>query len=603
MARNKNIPDDSLPKVKVNKESINKFKELIKHGQPKKAMFALGLMFLFLTSLTALAFPLFLGSLIDAANDEGLQKINEIGIILFVVFSLQAVFSFFRVLLFVNVTENMLAKLRQSAYSKLITLPMNFFSNRRVGELNSRISADISLLQDTFTTTIAEFLRQSMLIIGGIAFLSYTSTKLTLIMLSVVPVIAVLAVVFGRKIRAIAKNVQDETATSNTIVEETLQGIANVKAFANEWFEEKRYKNSTERIVVAAIKGGFARGAFASFIIFCLFGAIVFVIWYGVRLVNAGELSVGSMFQFVLYSVFVGASIGGIAELYAQIQKTLGATERLLEILDEKSEESQEEMLQKSTVGKLNGKIAFQKVNFYYGDREDIPVLKNLSFEIEAGQMIAVVGPSGAGKSTITNLLLRFYAPQNGEILVDDKNINEYTLASYRRNIAIVPQDVFLFGGSIIENIWYGKPEASKEEVIEAAKKANAHNFIIEFPENYETTVGERGVKLSGGQRQRIAIARAILKNPAILILDEATSSLDSESERVVQEALENLMKGRTSIVIAHRLATIKKADKILVLEKGEIKESGTHNDLIEIEDGLYNKLSSLQFTNSAWTS
>lgn len=599
MARKRNTPDDDLPKVPVNKKNLSKISRLLKYAQPKKGLFALGLLFLVLTSLTALAFPLFLGSLIDAANDEGLQRVNEVGLVLLIVFSLQAVFSFFRVLTFVNVTENMLAKLRQTAYNRLISLPMEFFSNRRVGELNSRISADIGLLQDTFTTTIAEFLRQFLIIIGGIAFLAYTSGKLTIIMLSIVPLVAVLAVVFGKKIRAIAKNVQDETANSNTIVEETLQGIANVKAFANEWFEKKRYKESTERIVAAAIKGGVARGAFASFIIFGLLGSIVFVIWYGVRMVNAGDLSIGSMFQFVMYSIFVGASFGGIADLYAQIQKTLGATERILEILEEEGEENEDELATKTAVGKLAGNIAFENVNFHYGKRDDIPVLKDLTFDIKAGQVVAVVGPSGAGKSTITNILLRFYTPQKGQVKVDGKDIKEYTLESYRQNIAIVPQDVFLFGGSILENIRYGKPDASMEEVREAANKANADTFIMEFPEGYETTVGERGVKLSGGQRQRIAIARAILKNPAILILDEATSSLDSESERVVQEALENLMKGRTSIVIAHRLATIKSADKILVLDKGLLVEQGSHNELVSIEDGLYNKLSSLQFTNS----
>lgn len=599
MARKRNTPNDDLPKVAVNKKNLSKISRLLKYAQPKKGLFALGLLFLFLTSLTALAFPLFLGSLIDAANDEGLQRVNEVGLVLLIVFSLQAIFSFFRVLTFVNVTENMLAKLRQTAYNRLISLPMEFFSNRRVGELNSRISADIGLLQDTFTTTIAEFLRQFLIILGGIAFLAYTSGKLTIIMLSIVPLVAVLAVVFGKKIRAIAKNVQDETANSNTIVEETLQGIANVKAFANEWFEKKRYKESTERIVAAAIKGGVARGAFASFIIFGLLGSIVFVIWYGVRMVNAGDLSIGSMFQFVMYSIFVGASFGGIADLYAQIQKTLGATERILEILEEEGEENEDELGTKTAVGKLAGNIAFENVNFHYGKRDDIPVLKDLTFNIKAGQVVAVVGPSGAGKSTITNILLRFYNPQTGEVRVDGKNIKDYTLESYRKNIAIVPQDVFLFGGSILENIRYGKPDASMEEVREAAKKANADTFIMEFPEGYETTVGERGVKLSGGQRQRIAIARAILKNPAILILDEATSSLDSESERVVQEALENLMKGRTSIVIAHRLATIKSADKILVLDKGVLVEQGNHNELVSIEDGLYNKLSSLQFTNS----
>ncbi|MBA3901335.1 MAG: ATP-binding cassette domain-containing protein [Bacteroidetes bacterium] len=584
---------EELPKVKLTKTSLSNALRIFKFLKPYRGKFLVGLMFLFLTSLTALAFPLLMGRLIDAAADT-FENINTYGLILLIVFSLQAVFSFFRIVLFVNVTENMLASLRRAVYTHLITLPMSFFSQRRVGELNSRLAADITQLQDTFTTTLAEFLRQFLLIIGGIVFLSLTSGKLTLIMLAIVPLLAVLAVVFGRYIRKISRQVQDSTGESNTIVEETLQGITNVKAFTNEFFEISRYTRKTQEIVNIAIKGGKARGAFASFVIFCLFGSIVFVIWYGVKMVNAGDLTIGAMIQFVLYSVFVGASIGGIAELYAQIQRAVGATERIFEILDEAAEiiEIQAHALPSQIV---KGLVEFNEVAFSYPSRKDLPVLSSVSFEAKSGETIAIVGPSGAGKSTIAALLLRFYDANKGTIAMDGNNIKNFSLTELRSQIAIVPQEVLLFGGTIKENINYGNINASMEEIMEAAKKANAHHFIERFPDAYETMVGERGIQLSGGQRQRIAIARAVLKNPAVLILDEATSSLDSESEKLVQDALEKLMEGRTSFVIAHRLSTIVSADKILVIDRGEIVESGIHEELMKIENGIYRNLSKIQ--------
>jgi len=392
--------------------------------------------------------------------------------------------------------------------------------------------------------------------------------------------------------------VQDSVAESNTIIEETLQGISNVKSFANEFFEISRYTKSTLEIVAKGIRVGKYRGTFASFIIFCLFGALVVVVWYGVYLSINDMLSIGELISFVLYSVFVGASIGGIAELYAQIQKSIGATERLVEILDEKPEHvdiSGNFISQK----KIEGRVAFENVAFTYPSRKELEVLKNVSFKAGKGETIAIVGPSGSGKSTIVSLLLKFYEPDNGRIMVDEKDSREYGLTDLRNQMAMVPQDVLLFGGSIKENIAYGKPGATMEEIINAAKQANAHSFIESFPERYETLVGERGVKLSGGQRQRVAIARAVLKNPSILILDEATSSLDSESERLVQEALDKLMVGRTSFVIAHRLATIRKADRIVVIDKGIVVESGTHEQLIAYESGLYRSLSKLQFESA----
>ncbi len=615
MARKVKETDD-LPKAKINKTSLKKAIRIFEYTGKHKWKLYLGLVFLLLTSFTALLFPTMLGGLVNVidpknptsaiqggkmvggAVQEFQQKyfsnINDIGLYLIIVLSLQSVFSYFRIYLFVNYTENTLASLRQAVYAHLISLPMSFFVQQRVGDLNSRMSADISQIQDTLTTTIAEFLRQFMLIVGGIILLLFISPKLTLLMLAIVPVVAAAAVIFGRFIRKTSKKVQEKIAESNTVIEETLQGITNVKAFANEFFENARYRKSTEEIVTNAIKGGKYRGGFASFIIFCLFGSIVAVIWYGVYLAQRNQLRVGDLISFILYSAFVGASFGGIAELYAQLQKAIGSVERVFEILDEHPE-ALDITSPNADFTRVEGNVRFENVAFTYPSRKEIQVLKNITLEAKKGETIAVVGPSGSGKSTLIGLLLRFYDPEKGILYIDEKDAKSYSLTELRNNMAIVPQDVLLFGGTIKENIAYGKPNASISEINEAARKANALEFIETFPEKFETIVGERGIKLSGGQRQRIAIARAVLKDPSILILDEATSSLDSESERVVQEALDKLMVGRTSFVIAHRLSTIRKADKIVVIDKGAVRESGTHEELMQLEKGMYRSLSNLQ--------
>lgn len=593
MARKLKDTED-LPKAKINKASLKQISRLFQFIGPHKWKLYLGLVFLTLTGGTALYFPILLKDLVNTIETHDFSKINEIGLYLILVLSAQSVFSYFRIYLFVNYTENTLAKLRQAVYAHMITLPMTFFAQKRVGDLNSRMSADISQIQDTLTTTIAEFLRQFILIIGGITFLLIISPKLTLLMLTIIPVVAIAAVIFGRFIRKSSRIVQEKIAASNTVLEETLQGITNVKAFANEFFENNRYRKSTEEIVKNAIQGGKYRGAFASFIIFCLFGAIVSVIWYGVVLASKNQLLISELISFILYSAFVGMSFGGIAEMYAQIQKAVGSLERVFEILDEVPEPL-DITDQKPLVHRVEGNVRFEQVSFTYPSRKEIQVLNKVSLDAKKGETIAVVGPSGSGKSTLVGLLLRFYDPESGTILIDGKPNTSYSLTELRNNMAIVPQDVLLFGGTIKENIAYGKPNASIAEIAEAARKANALDFIESFPEKFETIVGERGIKLSGGQRQRIAIARAVLKDPSILILDEATSSLDSESERVVQQALDKLMVGRTSFVIAHRLSTIRKADKIIVIEKGQVRESGTHEELIQAEDGLYRSLSRLQ--------
>ncbi len=581
------------PKQKITLGGLKRFLRLYKFIKPKRGTFLLGLIFLILSSLTNLVFPTLMGDLLDASKGSMMGDVNDIGLTLMAVFAANAIFSYFRIYLFAIVTQHTLALLRQTTYNHLIRLPMNFFSSRRVGELNSRISSDISLLQETFTSTLAQFIRQLVIITGGIAILAYISIDLTIFMLLLVPVLAVGAVVFGRFIRKLSKQTQKEVAESGTIVEETLTAIVNVKAFANEAFESLRYKKATDKVIDVALKAAKWRGAFASFIIFSMFGAISAVIWYGVYLVNEGAgLSSGDLLKFILYSLFVGGSIGGLADLFAQIQKALGATENLLEILDENSEELREG---DDKLARFEGVVHFENVGFVYPSRKDMQILEALSFDVKPGEQIALVGASGAGKTTITSLLLRFYDPVTGRIKVDNRNIKEYPLNAYRNQLAIVPQEVLLFGGTIKENIAYGKPGATDQEIKLAAEQANALEFIDNFPEGFETLVGERGVQLSGGQRQRVAIARAILKDPAILILDEATSALDAASEQLVQQALEKLMLNRTTFIVAHRLSTIRKADNILVLERGKIAEMGTHNSLMANPASIYRRMNEMQ--------
>lgn len=585
-----------VPKKKITLEGLKNAFKLYSYIKPYRFEYSLGMFFLLGSSIASLAFPKLLGELVDSGNKGNLSHdLNKIALLLAVTLLIQALFSYFRVVLFVNVTEKTLAYLRQNTYNHLIKLPLKFFEKHRVGELNSRISADISLLQETLTSTLAEFIRQIIIIIGGITLLALTSWKLTLFMLAIIPGMMLLAVFFGRFIRKFSKQVQGEIARSNTIVEETLQGIQSVKTYTNELLEMKRYKTKTTEIAAIGMKGGKYRGAFSAFMIFGLFGAMVAVIWKGSAMMAGGSIDAGELFSFVIYSGFIGGTVGGLANVITQIQKFIGATEELFEIFNEEEEPLTDpaEILPDEH---LNGQIDIRNLSFSYPTRLEEEVLRGISIKIAENQLVALVGTSGAGKSTIASLLLRLHKPTGGEIYFDQKDSGDFSLSALRSQIALVPQDVFLFGGSIRENIAYGKPSAIEEEIIEAARKANASEFIDRFPGKYDTVVGERGTQLSGGQRQRIAIARAVLKNPKILILDEATSSLDSESERLVQDALEKLMKGRTSIVIAHRLSTIRKAHQILVIDRGRIVEKGTHEELMRLEHGIYRNLSRLQF-------
>ena len=595
MAKKRGTSLEEHEKRKLNKESLSKLGGIFRFILPYKVNFFIGMLFLLLSSLTLLTFPFVAGKLIDTASGETwlVNDINSIALILLGILLIQSVFSFFRVWLFAKVSERSMRDIRIALYSQMVQLPMTFFDKRRTGELISRITADVSMLQDTFSVTLAELFRQIITLIAGVIFLMVTTPKLTLFMLATFPILIIIAMIFGKFIRKLSKQTQDELAAANVIVEETLHSIMTVKSFVGEEYESNRYRKGLNQVVKVALKAAGFRGAFISFIIFALFGGIVAVMWYGATLVASGDMSIGDLVSFVLYTTFIGGSIAGLGDIYGQIQKAIGSSERVLEILQEAPEISSANF----QIVPVKGNIQFKNVRFTYPTRPEVEVLKNINLNIPAGEKVALAGHSGAGKSTIIQLLLKFYPVQNGEVEIDGKALQDWNLKQLRSNIGIVPQEVLLFGGSIRENIAYAKPDATEEEIINAAKKANAWQFIKKFPEGMDTKVGERGVKLSGGQRQRVAIARAILKDPAILILDEATSSLDAESESLVQEALDELMKNRTTIIIAHRLSTIRKVDSIYVLKDGEIVEKGSHEELSLKENGFYANLVRLQFS------
>jgi len=584
-------------KKPITGSNLRKLLGIFQFVLPYKITFVIGLLALALSSTTTLAFPFLAGKLLDVASgqkDFFLTSIDQIALALLGILAIQSVFSFVRTYTFSIVSERTLADLRLAVYEKIIWLPMSFFDSQRIGELLSRITSDVGTLQDTFTTTLAELLRQILVLIIGVCIIFVLTPKLTFFMMLTFPVLVIGALIFGKFIRKLSRKTQDQLANTNIIVEETMQSIAVVKSFANELFEVARYRKSLKDVVNTAIHASKYRGIFISFTILALFGGIVGVIWYGGNLVQSGEITVGLLLSFVLYTTFIGGSIAGLGDNYSQIQRSIGASERMLEILDLSDESNT------PSSDKLFGELEYEAVEFSYPTRPDIKVLKSISFSVKRGEKIALVGPSGSGKSTIVSLLMRFYPVTNGSIRADGKEITSYALSGYRKNIGIVPQEVILFGGTIRENIAYGKPAASQEEIMEAARQANALEFIEKFPEKFETTVGDRGVKLSGGQRQRIAIARAILKNPSILILDEATSSLDAVSELLVQQALEKLMENRTTIVIAHRLSTVRKVDRILVIKDGLVVESGKHEELSAMKEGAYYNLLKIQWNSES---
>jgi ABC-type multidrug transport system fused ATPase/permease subunit len=592
--RNRFDTAEDKDKKKVTLQSLRMALRVFRYLLPYKSWFLAGMFFLLISGLTSLVFPYVTGQLVDAAvgNLSGWTR-NDIALLLLGVLGVQALFSFIRVLMFSRVSEMAMKDIRLQLYSKMLVLPVTFFEKRRVGELTSRLTSDVTQLQDVLAFTLPEFIRQVTTLIVGVIVIFVTSVKLTLVMLASFPFMVIGAVIFGKYIRRLSKKVTDELAAANVIAEETLQSIHTVKSFSNEQYETYRFSNALQNVVKHALHTARFRGAFISFIIFAIFGGIVFVLWFGLGLVAEGQMTIGSLVSFIIYTTFIGAAAGGMGDLYGQLQKTVGASERVMEILDQEEYEKNEEGVH---VNRLEGAITFEHVRFAYPTRPEQQILKDIYLHIAAGQKIALVGKSGAGKSTLVQLLLRFYNLAEGRILVDGKDIQTLNIQDYRKNIGVVPQEVLLFGGTIKENIAYGKPNATDEEIIDAAHKANAWEFIRNFPERLNTVVGERGIKLSGGQRQRVAIARAILKDPAILILDEATSSLDAESEQLVQEALDVLMQNRTTIIIAHRLATVRKADMIYVISDGTISEQGSHETLLLNENGIYQNLVKMQF-------
>jgi ATP-binding cassette subfamily B protein len=590
-------PED-LPRAPITLEALRGAASLFAYLRPYRWKFTASLLLLFLGSLLSLSLPYLAGDLVKAAraqieggaSAEGGWSVNQVALAMAGALALQAALAFCRAWWSIEVGENSLADLRRDTFSRLIHLPMTRHHERRVGEVLSRLSADLTGIRDMLTEGLPHFLRQTVILVGGVTLLFVTSWKLTVGMLATFPVLMVAAVLFGQRLRQVARDAQDRLAESHVVAEEALHGVAAVKAFANEGIERARYDAALRRYVQAAIRAGLYTGAFIAFIVLALFGSMVFVLWLGARLYVAGEIDEGDLTRFMLFTVFVGGAAGSFAEIYGQLQRALGSTQRVREILNEPTEDPGPDQRLA-----LRGEVEVRNVRFRYPTRPEAEVLRGLSLLARPGERVALVGPSGAGKSTLFALLLRFFEPESGEILIDGQPAQSYGLAALRRRMAVVPQDVTLFGGTIAENIAYGMPGASEAEVLQAAKEANAHEFISAFPDGYATKVGGQGAQLSGGQRQRIAIARAILRDPAILLLDEATSSLDAGSEKLVLEALDRLMRGRTSILIAHRLSTVRSASRIYVLKEGQVVEEGAHADLMAQADGVYRNLSILQ--------
>lgn len=581
--------------------SLKEIHWIFAYLRPYQKWFWAAIACMFVTAGLSLVWPFMISKLIGGSvsgGDIDVASVEQnLGAYLKVTLAalfLQAFLVFWRIRWFTKAGESALAEVRRQTYGQLIRLPMSYYDSHRVGEMSSRIATDLTLIRETLITTVPQMVRQSVMMVGGTVMVFVSSTKLALLMFGAVPVLLLVAAIFGRGIRRLTRESQDLLAETNVVVEETLQSATSVKAFGNEAYETRRYAGKLGQFLDRAVRSATPRGLFVSFIIFVMFGSLTVVLWYGGRMLVNNEIESELFWRFVLFSVFVGAALGSFPEIVSSLQQAVGASDRVRDILAEKIEPVGEA----AGGDRLKGAVELCRVNFHYPVRPDVEVLKGVTFRVEPGERVALVGPSGAGKSTVVSLLLRFYQPSGGEVLVDGRDAASYDLGYLRSQMALVPQEVLLFGGSILDNIAYGMPGADRTAVEEAAQRANAHEFIEAFPEGYDTMVGDRGIRLSGGQRQRIAIARAILADPAILLLDEATSSLDAESERVVQEALEELMRGRTSIIIAHRLATVKDADRIVVINDGVTVQTGTHDELLAQPDGMYRMLAQLQFVD-----
>ncbi|HZD11399.1 MAG TPA: ABC transporter ATP-binding protein [Candidatus Binatia bacterium] len=581
----------------LNRQSLNLYRRILGYLAPYRRWMVVSVIALLFSVALGLILPLVIRNLVDVVLiDKNLQQLNRLALGLFGVFVVQAVFSFGHRLSLAFVGERAIADMRIEVFSHLQTLSLKFYADRRTGEIVSRLTNDVSLLQDAITNNLVALLRQVLTLIGAAVLLFYLNWRLTLVILTGIPLITLVMVTLGRRIRAASTRVQDRLAEAASILEESTGGVRIVKCFTREAYEIRRFSQQVNETFAAAMERARVSAVLGPFIGFLAFASITMTLWFGSFEVIQGRLTAGGLVAYLVYTMMVASPIASLAGLYAQFQSALGAAERVFGLLDMVSEV--ETRPGAPILPPVTGEVIFEDVSFHY--TSDVAVLRDVSFHVEPGQMIALVGPSGAGKSTLVNLIPRFYDAVHGRILVDGYNIRQVDLHSLRAQIGLVPQETILFSDTVEANIRYGKLEATPAEIEEAARAANAHQFIMdELPEGYETRVGERGVKLSGGQRQRVAIARALLKDPRILILDEATSSLDSASESLVQEALERLMAGRTSFVIAHRLSTVLKADWILVLDHGRVVEQGRHVDLLRNRQGLYYLLYQMQFSEA----
>ena len=556
----------------------------------KKALYV-GAFCLIIASLTNLAVPLYIKKLVDVVMvEKNMALMNNLTLSIAGLFLLQLIFSTAHNYLFDLTEKRAITDFRIKLFKHLHTLSLSFFVKRRTGEIVSRMTNDITTIENIVTDLPATLLQQSIRLFGGIIIITYMNWKLTCLILVLAPVLVLFARTFGRKLKKLSTEIQDKLAVSTTVLEENISCIQVVKSFVRSKLENERFGNAVEDSFQSAKKRVIISSFFGPSIGFIAFSTSLILLWYGGREVILGEISPGELIAFILYATIIAGPMGSFARLYARMQEGVGASKRVFEILAMEGEVR--DLPDAKPLPRIEGKVELDDVHFHY--RDDQAVIQGISFTVEPGQTIALVGPSGAGKSTLVQLLHRFYDPIKGEIRIDGIPLKSAQQSSYWQQIGIVPQETILFGGTIVENIEYAKPGVTKEEVIQAAKAANAHNFIMETPEGYETVVGEKGIRLSAGQRQRIAIARAILKNPRILILDEATSALDNESELLIQEALERLMQGRTSFIIAHRLSTIHNAERIIVMDKGKIIENGNHSQLMK-EKGLYHKLYTLK--------
>lgn len=580
-------------KITQNKSST--FFKLMSLSREEWPILIKGLIFLVISSAALMIYPQYIKIIIDEALKTKDQiALNQAALIALAAFLVQAIASSLRYYFFTFAGEKTVKRLRQNLFSKIISQEMPFFDFSKTGELLARLSSDTSVLQNALSVNISMLLRNIFQTLAGIILLFVTSWKLTIFILLLIPPLAIIVAIFGKRVKSISKETQDALALSSAVAEESISGVRTVKAFAQENWEIERYTSRLNHSFNLSLAKIMEIAKFSGIVTSTGFVAVVFIVWYGGKLVISNEMSVGTLTSYILYVMTVAFSAGMLGSLYTDFMSAIGAGHRLFELLD-KSTISLENKQKELKIIQA-GKIEFDKVNFSYPARKDVLVLKDLNLKIRANETIAIVGSSGGGKSTISQLIMGFYHPDNGVIKIDDKNLDEYDLYSLRNQIGVVSQEPILISESIAENIKYGKPNASEEEIIQASKLAFAYDFITSFPDGFKTLVGEKGVQLSGGQKQRIAIARAILKDPKILILDEATSALDSESEHLVQKAIENLQKMRTTLIIAHRLSTVKKADRILVLSGGSIIQSGAHEELILEKDGFYNKLIEKQF-------